>query len=92
MSDGADGRYNMIKKQMQGDDPTYRTSSGQHLLAAAEASEFKNKASGTMCPVRGCGRLTPRRGDSDGDQPDMGRQDEGVRYGEERPSIPGLVE
>jgi solute carrier family 25 folate transporter 32 len=30
----------MIKKQMQGDDPTYRTSSGQHLLAAAEASEF----------------------------------------------------
>lgn len=29
----------MIKKQMQGDDPTYRTSSGQHLLAAAEASE-----------------------------------------------------
>jgi len=32
--------YNMIKKQMQGGDPSYRTSSGQHLLAAAEASEF----------------------------------------------------
>jgi hypothetical protein len=31
--------YNMIKKQMQGGDPSYRTSSGQHLLAAAEASE-----------------------------------------------------
>ena len=30
--------YNMIKKQMQGGDPTYRTSAGQHLLAAAEAS------------------------------------------------------
>ncbi|WVQ95278.1 hypothetical protein IAU59_002373 [Kwoniella sp. CBS 9459] len=30
--------YNMIKKQMQGGDPNYRTSSGQHLLAAAEAS------------------------------------------------------
>ncbi|OWT38459.1 solute carrier family 25 (mitochondrial folate transporter), member 32 [Cryptococcus neoformans Bt1] len=30
--------YNMIKKQMQGGDPSYRTSSGQHLLAAAEAS------------------------------------------------------
>jgi len=29
----------MIKKQMQGGDPSYRTSSGQHLLAAAEASE-----------------------------------------------------
>jgi hypothetical protein len=28
----------MIKKQMQGGDPTYRTSAGQHLLAAAEAS------------------------------------------------------
>ena len=24
---------------MQGDDPDYRTSSGQHLLAAAEASK-----------------------------------------------------
>ena len=34
----ADLRYNMIKKQMQGDDPTYRTTSSQHLLAAAEAS------------------------------------------------------
>ncbi|KIR27762.1 solute carrier family 25 (mitochondrial folate transporter), member 32 [Cryptococcus deuterogattii 99/473] len=32
------GFYNMIKKQMQGGDPSYRTSSGQHLLAAAEAS------------------------------------------------------
>lgn len=30
----------MIKKQMQGGDPTYVTSSGQHLLAAAEASEL----------------------------------------------------
>lgn len=30
--------YNMIKKHMQGGDPTYRTSAGQHLLAAAEAS------------------------------------------------------
>ncbi|KAJ9099745.1 hypothetical protein QFC21_003743 [Naganishia friedmannii] len=30
--------YNMIKKQMQGSDPTYQTSSSQHLLAAAEAS------------------------------------------------------
>ncbi|KAK6911054.1 hypothetical protein I203_105089 [Kwoniella mangroviensis CBS 8507] len=30
--------YNMIKKQMQGGDPNYRTTSGQHLLAAAEAS------------------------------------------------------
>ncbi|WVQ83724.1 hypothetical protein IAT38_005868 [Cryptococcus sp. DSM 104549] len=30
--------YNMIKKQMQGGDPSYRTTSGQHLLAAAEAS------------------------------------------------------
>ncbi|RXK36440.1 solute carrier family 25 (mitochondrial folate transporter), member 32 [Tremella mesenterica] len=30
--------YNMIKKQMQHGDPTYRTTSGQHLLAAAEAS------------------------------------------------------
>lgn len=28
----------MIKKQMQGGDPAYRTSAGQHLLAAAEAS------------------------------------------------------
>lgn len=31
--------YNMIKKQMQGGDPSYRTSGEQHLLAAAEASE-----------------------------------------------------
>ncbi|TYJ52146.1 hypothetical protein B9479_007271 [Cryptococcus floricola] len=30
--------YNMIKKEMQGGDPAYKTSSGQHLLAAAEAS------------------------------------------------------
>ena len=30
----------MIKKQMQGDDPTYRTTSKQHLLAAAEASKL----------------------------------------------------
>jgi solute carrier family 25 folate transporter 32 len=30
--------YNSIKKQMQGGDPDYRTSAGQHLLAAAEAS------------------------------------------------------
>ncbi|KAJ9118153.1 hypothetical protein QFC22_004056 [Naganishia vaughanmartiniae] len=30
--------YNMIKKQMQGTDPTYQTTSSQHLLAAAEAS------------------------------------------------------
>ncbi|KAK8854469.1 hypothetical protein IAR55_003207 [Kwoniella newhampshirensis] len=30
--------YNMIKKNMQGSDPNYRTTSGQHLLAAAEAS------------------------------------------------------
>ncbi|BEI85843.1 hypothetical protein CcaverHIS002_0601300 [Cutaneotrichosporon cavernicola] len=30
--------YNMIKQQMQGGDPTYRTTGGQHLLAAAEAS------------------------------------------------------
>jgi hypothetical protein len=29
----------MIKKNMQGGDPNYRTSSGQHLIAAAEASE-----------------------------------------------------
>lgn len=28
----------MIKKQMQGNDPTYQTTSSQHLLAAAEAS------------------------------------------------------
>lgn len=28
----------MIKKEMQGGDPEYRTSAGQHLLAAAEAS------------------------------------------------------
>jgi solute carrier family 25 folate transporter 32 len=33
----------MIKKQMQGGDPSYRTSSGQHLLAAAEASESNAK-------------------------------------------------
>ncbi len=31
--------YNMIKKRKQGGDPTYQTTSGQHLLAAAEASE-----------------------------------------------------
>ena len=37
-----DDSYNMIKKQMQGGDPNYRTSSGQHLLAAAEASESLN--------------------------------------------------
>ena len=37
-----DVSYNMIKKQMQGGDPNYRTSSGQHLLAAAEASESLN--------------------------------------------------
>ncbi|KAJ9116036.1 hypothetical protein QFC20_000705 [Naganishia adeliensis] len=30
--------YNLIKKQMQGSDPTYQTTSSQHLLAAAEAS------------------------------------------------------
>jgi solute carrier family 25 folate transporter 32 len=29
----------MIKKQMQHGDPNYQTTSGQHLLAAAEASE-----------------------------------------------------
>jgi hypothetical protein len=34
--------YNMIKKQMQGGDPSYRTSSGQHLLAAAEASQSES--------------------------------------------------
>lgn len=28
----------MIKMNMQGGDPNYRTSAGQHLLAAAEAS------------------------------------------------------
>jgi solute carrier family 25 folate transporter 32 len=28
----------MIKKQMQGTDPAYQTTSSQHLLAAAEAS------------------------------------------------------
>lgn len=37
--EGADYSYNMIKKRMQGDNPNYRTSSGQHLLAAAEASK-----------------------------------------------------
>ncbi|KAI5452538.1 mitochondrial FAD carrier protein flx1 [Naganishia albida] len=30
--------YNLIKKQMQGSDPSYQTTSSQHLLAAAEAS------------------------------------------------------
>jgi hypothetical protein len=40
---GADGpSYNMIKKNMQGGDPNYRTSSGQHLIAAAEASELQS--------------------------------------------------
>jgi solute carrier family 25 folate transporter 32 len=32
--------YNMIKKQMQLRDPNGKTTSGQHLLAAAEASEW----------------------------------------------------
>ena len=33
--------YNMIKRRMQGGDPNYRTTSSQHLLAAAEASEIQ---------------------------------------------------
>lgn len=32
-------RYTGIKRKMQGDDPNFRLSAGQHLLAAAEASE-----------------------------------------------------
>ncbi|KAK4690070.1 hypothetical protein P7C73_g39, partial [Tremellales sp. Uapishka_1] len=46
--------YNVIKRQMQGDDPAYRTSGGQHLLAAAEAS-----TSCTSVPIT---RLTKPQG------------------------------
>ena len=50
--------YNMIKKQMQGGDPSYRTSSGQHLLAAAEASESDARRqyyrADTQVPLRRC--------------------------------------
>ena len=57
----------MIKKQMQGGDPSYRTSSGQHLLAAAEASE--SDASGSYL------FLTFRCHYGHADESDMGRQD-----------------
>ena len=59
--------YNMIKKQMQGGDPSYRTSSGQHLLAAAEASESDANDSYLW--------LTSRCHNSDADESYMGSQD-----------------
>lgn len=59
--------YNMIKKQMQGGDPNYRTSSGQHLLAAAEASESVAEYSNIQ--------LIYRCNYGDVDESYMGRQD-----------------
>jgi hypothetical protein len=59
--------YNMIKKQMQGGDPSYRTSSGQHLLAAAEASESDADNSRI--------KLTHRCDNGHADESYMGRQD-----------------
>jgi hypothetical protein len=57
----------MIKKQMQGGDPSYRTSSGQHLLAAAEASESRFYHDPSA--------LTDRCYHSDADESYLGRQD-----------------
>jgi hypothetical protein len=62
--------YNMIKKQMQGGDPSYRTSSGQHLLAAAEASE--SDADNSII------ELTYRCHNGHADESYMGRQDESL--------------
>jgi hypothetical protein len=43
---------------MQGGDPSYRTSSGQHLLAAAEASEsdpeLLQNGADTQVPLQRC--------------------------------------
>jgi len=52
---------------MQGGDPSYRTSSGQHLLAAAEASE--SDANGSYL------YLTSRCHYGHADESDMGSQD-----------------
>lgn len=71
----ADYSYNMIKKQMQGGDPNYRTSSGQHLLAAAEASEY-------LAIDRDKG-LTRRCDHGNANESNMGCQDQGLCYREE---------
>jgi hypothetical protein len=52
---------------MQGGDPSYRTSSGQHLLAAAEASE-SDADNGSI-------KLTYRCDNGHADESYMGRQD-----------------
>lgn len=54
------GSYHMIKKEMQGGDPTYRTSAGQHLLAAAEASAITAMLTNPIWVVKTRVFATPR--------------------------------
>lgn len=71
--------YNMIKKQMQGGDPTYVTSSGQHLLAAAEASEYRRGRFSTWWDAdRDCCSLFARRHHRHAHQPDLGSENPSV--------------
>ncbi|KAL7422602.1 mitochondrial FAD carrier protein flx1 [Cryptotrichosporon argae] len=52
--------YNTIKKRMQGGDPAYRTSAGQHLLAAAEASAITALLTNPIWVVKTRVFATPR--------------------------------